>query len=297
MTGELSFKEAADWIADAELVAVGIGPGYFVESEELRRKMREELPPSLLQRLEERAVGEQSIEQNRNLSSFQSKESVALPLSSPLQRLLRQRYYHQHPEKLKLRFAPLQKLLAGKDSFLISTVTDGLLPYAGFPTDRMVLPCGREDRLQCSAGCQETWYEERELEKDWEQLSEDWLSPKGAFPPCPHCGAPLAFAVREEGIAYREEGYLPDWKRYLDWLSGTLRRKALFLELGENLAQPTVIRWPFEKMTYLNERARLIRVHKTLSQTPVELAGKCLRFAMDPYEWTERIAAVGAGSA
>ena len=63
-------------------------------------------------------------------------------------------------------------------------------------------------------------------------------------------------------------------KHYTLWLSCTLNRNTVLLELGENYKDPSLIRWPFEKTAMLNNKAYLFRVHKIFSQVPEELSGK-----------------------
>ncbi len=65
-----------------------------------------------------------------------------------------------------------------------------------------------------------------------------------------------------EAEYYIEEGYLPRWNRYQEWLAQTLNRKLLILELGVGFRTPTVIRWPFEKTVFFNRRADMYRVNR-----------------------------------
>ena len=71
-------------------------------------------------------------------------------------------------------------------------------------------------------------------------------------------------------VSFTEEA----WKHYTLWLSCTLNRNTVLLELGENYKDPSLIRWPFEKTAMLNNKAYLFRVHKIFSQVPEELSGK-----------------------
>lgn len=71
-------------------------------------------------------------------------------------------------------------------------------------------------------------------------------------------------------VSFTEEA----WKYYTLWLSCTLNRNTVLLELGENYKDPSLIRWPFEKTAMLNNKAYLFRVHKIFSQVPEELSGK-----------------------
>ena len=54
----------------------------------------------------------------------------------------------------------------------------------------------------------------------------------------------------------------------------TLGKKLLILELGVSLDYPTLIRWPFEKVTFINNKAHLIRVHEKLYHHTPEIQEK-----------------------
>lgn len=73
---------------------------------------------------------------------------------------------------------------------------------------------------------------------------------------------------------YNEEGYLDDWKRYLKWIEGTVNRKVCVLELGVSLRLPSVIRWPFEKVAFYNNKAVFFRINEKLYQMTAELKEK-----------------------
>ena len=48
---------------------------------------------------------------------------------------------------------------------------------------------------------------------------------------------------------------------------------------------PQIIRFPFEKVVFFNQKARLIRVHSRLYQMTEELKGKGFSVAQDPVEF------------
>lgn len=64
------------------------------------------------------------------------------------------------------------------------------------------------------------------------------------------------------------------WDRYMKWISYTLNHKLLVLELGEGFLNPAVMRWPFERMVMINQKAELIRVGEKFSQIPEEIKEK-----------------------
>jgi hypothetical protein len=86
---------------------------------------------------------------------------------------------------------------------------------------------------------------------------------------CPHCSAPLT-GNTVEAETYIEEGYLPRWEAYKKWQTGTLNRRLVILELGEGFKTPTVMRWPFEKIGFFNQKSVFYRIHETFFQIPKE---------------------------
>lgn len=123
--------------------------------------------------------------------------------------------------------------------------------------DRIVAPCGNDTWQQCSLACTKDIWEPGEV-------------PDGC---CPHCGAPLIGNTIKAQV-YIEEGYLPYWERYTRWLAGTLNRETLILELGVGFGNPGVIRFPFEKLVYFNQKAFLCRVNGRFPQIAKELEGR-----------------------
>lgn len=134
--------------------------------------------------------------------------------------------------------------------------------------DRIVAPCGNVTWRQCSVGCTKDIWEPGEIPEDI----------------CPHCGAPLT-GNTVEAHPYIEEGYLPQWAHYNQWLSGTLGKRLLILELGVGFLRPGVIRFPFEKTAYFNQQAFLLRVHEKFPQVTQELGGRAKGVAANSVLW------------
>lgn len=129
---------------------------------------------------------------------------------------------------------------------------------------RIVAPCGNETWRQCSRACTKDIWEPGEIPDDH----------------CPHCGAPLT-GNTIEAQPYIEEGYLPQWERYTHWLAGTLNRTTLILELGAGFGNPGVIRFPFEKTAFFNQKAFLYRINKRFPQITEELHDRAISISAD----------------
>lgn len=162
----------------------------------------------------------------------------------------------------KNAYHQLYQWVGKKDYFVVTTLTDGGIYETEFDQERLVAPCGNIHWRQCSLACTKDIWEEGEVADEI----------------CPHCKAPLVEnTIQAEH--YIEEGYLPKWREYRKWLTRTLNRNLVVLELGEGFLTPTVIRWPFEKTVFFNQKSWLFRVNAQLSQTPSEIKERAVSVA------------------
>lgn len=193
-------------------------------------------------------------------------------------------------ERLKKAYRSLAELLEGKNYFVISVCTNGCLSKAGLREERLVEPCGSYEKMQCINGCPgsvqpvcETLLEEVEScckgEKDWKDLKQ---------PVCSTCNAPYVFnSLYAEH--YLEEGYSDRWSLYTKWLQGTVNRKLCILELGAGMMFSGVTRFRFEKIAGLNQKAKLIRIHRHLYQLPEEIAERGIGISQNSVEFMAEI--------
>ncbi len=170
--------------------------------------------------------------------------------------------------ELKEAYETLYGLIKEKDYYIVTTLTDGAVYEVPFDKNRIVAPCGNIHWRQCSKACTKDIWEESEVPGDV----------------CPHCKAPLTGnTIKAE--TYIEEGYLPRWKDYMKWQTGTINRSLVILELGEGFATPTVMRWPFEKIIYFNQKSRLYRVNESFYQLPKEAEERGVSVRENSVRW------------
>ena len=50
-----------------------------------------------------------------------------------------------------------------------------------------------------------------------------------------------------------------------------------------------MIRWPFEKVVFFNQKASLVRVHSMLGQVTEEIADRAYGFSRDPKEFMKEL--------
>lgn len=174
----------------------------------------------------------------------------------------------------------LAGLLKNKNYFVVSVAMGDFIAGLPWREGRLVMPCGSSTKLQCAEGCGE---KPISLLKEHRGLLDEVMSDlfRGKLEPvkldgigrCEQCNAPLILNnIYAEH--YNEDGYLEQWNLYTKWLQGTLNRNVLILELGVGMKFPSVIRFPFERIAYFNQKAQIYRINEKLYQITEELCGK-----------------------
>ena len=179
----------------------------------------------------------------------------------------------------------LAGILEKKNYFVISLCTNNVAKMSELQTDRVVQPCGNVKQKQCPDRCEEGLMELTDIETSnlKSQLPGENL-PDLDLGLCPKCGKSLILnTVYTEN--YDENGYLKDWTRYTKWLQGTLNKKLCILELGVDLTYPSIIRWPFEKVAFYNNKAHFIRVNERLYHMSEEIKEKGISVAKNAVDW------------
>lgn len=195
---------------------------------------------------------------------------------SILEEYNRKRYLDTCPQnEVTQAYKKLEELLDGKNYFVVTLCTDDKIFKTNIKQDRIVAPCGSYSFLQCEEVCSEDIYPL--------DIYEEILK-KGQEPICPKCGHKMV--MNHIGVRkYSEEGYLKKWNLYMKWLQGSLNKKLCVLELGVGMKYPTVIRWPFEKVTFINHKAKFVRVHEQLFQLTEEIKEKGISIRENPVDF------------
>lgn len=246
-------------LSDAELVLVGIGEEWEVKATDFEKDERYVKAAS--------RCGENS------------------PLIPYLQKVFIEEKELSKVKENQRLYEQLADLLQDKNYFLVSLCTDGLLHTAGLKEERMVEPCGTVRKMQCSEKCSAELYEAEAgfLQEIKKLLNDETDASEIKIPTCPNCGKPLILnTVFAEN--YAEEGYLDKWQIYTKWLQGTVNKRVCILELGVGMRFPTVIRWPFEKVAFFNQKSSFFRVHSKLYQITEEIKDRSYGIQASPGE-------------
>ena len=171
-------------------------------------------------------------------------------------------------------------LLKDRNYFVVSVAMNEFIAEIPWREGRLVMPCGSSTKMQCAEGCGE---KPIPLSKEHRDLMDEVMcdlfrgqlefEKLNGIGKCEQCNAPLILNnIYAEH--YNEDGYLEQWNLYTKWLQGTLNRNVLILELGVGMKFPSVIRFPFEKIAYFNQKTQFYRINEKLYQITEELCGK-----------------------
>lgn len=238
-----------DAVENADLVLIGIGEEWGISFDEMLK--------------------EQSFAKNYGKLTDEEEKNRFVPL------LQREYLKDIHNETLKNAYDNLLQLVKDKNYFLISMNKDRFPVMIGFKKEKCVFPCGGYEMLQCDHGCEEKLMDaSSELDEIYQIMDQKKQASGLQMPLCPVCGKEMVFN-NIEAVRYLEKGYLPAWEYYMKWLQGTVNKRLCLLELGVSLRFPSVIRWPFEKTTFYNQKAEMFRIHHSLSQTMENISDRC----------------------
>lgn len=189
----------------------------------------------------------------------------------------------------------LRKLVGDKKHFVVSDIflQDALL--YGFDYERAVFPCGNYMYLQTNDAFDgllnaEKTEEFREVvDKIHTLITEHDGKLEGMTFNKPFKDG-KEWSLNQKRAEYRsrqynEAPYKDGWNKYMKYLTETINKKLLLLELGVGLDYPTVIRWPFEKVAFANDKAHLVRVHEKLYHHTPEIAAKTESIKMNSVDY------------
>lgn len=247
-------------IADADMVLVGVGEEFNEDFSDIGKF------PQLMSALEEVDINQ------------------LLEWTVPF---LEHRFLIEHHDgRLVEAYRNLYEIVRDKNYFVVTTCIDENIKKAAFDTERLVEPCGNHEMLQCSGKCSSELYPARDFSDLVGQAILDGVGLDSLeIPKCPNCGEPLAYNNILCEQNYVEEGYQKQWQKYTKWLQMTLNRKLCVLELGVGLNLPNIIRWPFEKIAFYNQKASFFRINASSYQMTEKLSDKGISIGMNAVDF------------
>ncbi len=190
----------------------------------------------------------------------------------------------------------LLEALSDKEIFLLSTNADHQFEKAGLPEEKVFAPQGSYRRIQCAKGCHPKTYDAVGLFRQMERERKNGRIPTELVPRCPVCSGKMAMNLRTDNCFVEDAAWHEAEDRFLQFLSDCGSRKTVLLELGVGFNTPTIIRFPFEKMTRQNENVSLIRLNRSKAMVPESLGDSAVGISADLKQSITDITAALAGA-
>lgn len=250
----MGLTEFKDIVSEADMILVGIGEEFLIPQSQLEDSITYR---TYLRKLENEENKEQFTWIVDFIKAYYLKEE-----------------FDRNKSKHIAAYESLLETIKNKNFFIVTLNSDGIISKVGFEDSRIVSPCGSYEMLQCSEKCSNhLWDAKEEVSKSIENLLDHQKSLQEMKPPiCPLCGAKAYFNVISNDNYV--EGYIEEWNKYTKWLSMTLNKKLCIMELGVGFHYPSVIRWPFEKIAYFNEKVSFMRINAKFPQLSKEFENR-----------------------
>ena len=185
-------------------------------------------------------------------------------------------FLQRYKEGSKELYQKLLKLVNNKNYFVITTNVDHQFQLAGFDKNRLFYTQGDYGLFQCSTPCHNKTYDNEEMIINMLKNFKDGLIPTSLVPKCPVCGKEMMPNLRSDDRFVEDEGWNEHAKLYQDFLNNNSDKKVLFLELGVGWNTPSIIKYPFIKMTYKFNDTFYVCINKGENYIPKEIEDKAI---------------------
>lgn len=136
--------------------------------------------------------------------------------------------------------------------------------------------------MQCSIPCHNKLYDNESLVKEMiENIDNDLKIPTSLVPICPVCGSIMDVNVRKDDTFVEDENWHKLQKEYNDFLINNSDKKVLLLEFGVGFNTPGIIRFPFERLTFIHDNFKLIRFNDKYRMVPDEIKNRSISVSDD----------------
>ena len=178
-------------------------------------------------------------------------------------------------------YKDLLQLVEGKDFFVITTNVDEQFRKAGFPKDRLFEVQGDYGRMQCSVACHDKTYDDTEVVCNINAHAHNMTVDRKYVPVCPVCGGTMDVNLRVNQYFVEDKHWHKSAERYDKFVTEHINSRLVLLELGVGMNTPSIIRYPFERITYSDKKATLIRMNDSWPHAASEISGRTISFAED----------------
>jgi len=183
----------------------------------------------------------------------------------------------------------LLQVLKDKDYFVLTTNVDHCFQKSGFDKYRLFYTQGDYGLWQCSEPCHQKTYDNEETVRRMYDEQKDMCIPSELVPRCPVCGKSMTMNLRSDMTFVEDEGWHAAAARYQRFLQDHDDRHILFLELGVGGNTPSIIKYPFWRMTMENPHAVYACINYGDAFAPKEITDRSITIDGDIGEVIESI--------
>ncbi|MBI5249832.1 MAG: Sir2 silent information regulator family NAD-dependent deacetylase [Desulfomonile tiedjei] len=181
-------------------------------------------------------------------------------------------------------YRDLFSLVKDKAYFVLTTNVEHQFRKAGFPEEKVFAVQGDYGFFQCARGCHDTLYYNEQHIYAMTLHTEDCRIPPKLIPKCPVCGGEMDVNLRKDAYFVQDEDWYEAERSYAGFLNCCNGSRVVYLELGVGFNTPGIIRFPFERLTYVNENATLIRANRDYPRGAEENISRTISFTEDMTE-------------
>lgn len=173
-------------------------------------------------------------------------------------------------------YRQLLELVRDKDYFVLTTNVDHLFQKAGFDKKRLFYTQGDYGLFQCSEPCCHETFDNEKTIREMVSEQKNMRVPTELLPKCPKCGKPLTTNLRADEKFVQDDGWYAANDRYADFLRRHKNSDIILLELGVGFNTPSIIKFPFWKMTAENPNAFYACVNFGEALFPAEIENRAI---------------------
>ena len=210
-------------------------------------------------------------------------------------------YVNRYMDPPKDTYQQLLRLVQSRNYFVLTTNVDHCFQKAGFEKKRLFYTQGDYGLFQCSEPCHQKTYDNEKtvramvlsqgfrIDENGNLLSPESRAPQLEVPTeliahCPVCGKPMGLNLRSDDTFVEDEGWHLAAERYKAYVEKHSDSRIIYLEIGVGYNTPGIIKYPFWRMTYQNEKATYIVLNTEEQVVPEEIETRTIMITGDSTE-------------
>lgn len=184
------------------------------------------------------------------------------------------------PPPLKA-YTDLFKLIKNKNYFVITTNVDGQFLKSGFDKHKVFEVQGSYGKIQCSVGCHNKLYDDTTMVQEMLKSKDNLKIDSSLIPYCPRCHEKMEVNIRKDAFFIEDDNWHKLSNAYEKFINDNKNKKLLLIELGVGFNTPSIIRFPFEEITYKYNNVTLIRINDKYPDVAFEIKNKTISIKED----------------